>query len=122
MRIFLALLLVAGCKGGSSSALPPPKMDTARATAGSFAAAAKARSLDGIVALLPPADLLAKVVDCDAAALAQKLKDQADKTLKEVPEGQSVEVGGFDKFGTEDKSYRTGEDFEGCKVKAPFTE
>jgi hypothetical protein len=121
MRTLLALLLLAGCKGGSA-ALPPPKMDTARATAGSFAAAVKVRSLDGIVALLPHEEQLAGVLDCDVAALAQKLKDHVDRDLKELPEGNTIEIGAFDKYGSEDKAYKAGDEFEGCKVKAPFAE
>ncbi len=120
MRYLLVLALLGACKGGDAS-LPPPKMDTPRATADSVVAAVKARSVPGIVATMPTQEQLAKVLDCDVAAVAQKLKERAERELAEVPEGNTLEIGGFDKFGSEDKAFRAGEDWDGCKVKAPFT-
>jgi hypothetical protein len=115
----LPVLVLGACKGGDS--LPPAKMDTARSTADSVAAAFKAKSAAGLDALLPTAEQLAKVVDCDTAAVVQKLKDKVEQDLKDVPDGTTVEIGVFDKFGTEDRQLKVGDDWDGCKVKTPFT-
>src|SRR5262249_4660752 len=118
----LAFLAIIGCKGGGGSGdLPPAKMDTAKATAESLIVALKAKNLAAIQALLPGPDQLGKVLDCDVGAVATRLKGEAEKELKDVPEGNTVELGAFDKFGSEEKAFKPGEDWQGCKLKAAWS-
>ena len=118
----IAFVALIGCKGGGGSGdVPPPKMDSAKSTAESLVVALKAKSLPAVQALLPGPDQLGKVLDCDVAALATKLKAEAEKELKDVPEGNTVELGAFDKFGSEEKAFKVGDEWQGCKVKAAWS-
>jgi hypothetical protein len=112
---------VVGCgKGGTAG--PPPKTDTPRAVADGIMQAFKDRSAAEAVALLPTEDQLKAAFDCPQVLDRLKSrKDSADKDFAQAPKDMTIELGGFDKFGTEDKLIKAGQDWDGCKVNAPVT-
>jgi hypothetical protein len=117
----LVVVCVVGCdKGGSKG--PAPKIDTPRGVADGIMQAFKDRSAAEAVALLPSEDQLKQTFDCPQMLdrLKQR-KDSADKDFTQAPKDMTIELGAFDKFGTEEKLYKVNQEVDGCKVKAPVT-
>ncbi len=121
----VVLVLTLGCgKDGGGGAPLPPKMDSPRATADAVAKAFGERSPQQALALMPTPELLKKHFECPDDSLGKRLtgkRDGAAKEFEKVPADMAIRVGEFDKQGTEEKLYKAGETYQGCKVLAPVT-